>query len=206
VNFLAHLLLDHASPRAMIGSIMPDLVPGKWRHSDDPAIQRAIGRHRRVDLFTDTHVLFARSKARLFAQHGRYSGILVDVFYDHLLSRTWSAYHGEPLAHFIARVHDELGRHTRLMPPPMRPIVARLIEQRWLEAYGDDDGLRRILGMMSWRFSQRFGRLVSLEPAVDDLVLHRPGLAADFAAFFPALAAHMAGDDADMISVSNNGV
>ncbi len=205
MNFLAHLLLDHDSPQAMIGSLLPDLAPGRWRRSDDAAVQRAIDRHRRVDHFTDTHALFARSKARLFDAHGRYSGILVDVFYDHLLSGTWAAHHSEPLTRFIGRVYDALGRNLRLMPPPMRTPIARMIEQDWLGAYASEDGLRRVLAMMSWRLTQRFGRRVALERAVEDLALHRAGLAADFEAFFPELIHHMGGEVGDPMLAAGHG-
>lgn len=192
MNFLAHLVLDHASPRAMIGSLLPDLVPGPLRRSRDPDIARAIDRHRFIDAFADTHPAFARSKARLFPRYGRFSGILVDVFYDHLLSVAWPPHLDQPRTRFIARCYDALGTHLRIMPAPMRFAVVRMIDQDWLGAYADDQGLARILSMMSWRFTQRFGRRVRLEPAVEDLALHRRELTRDFEGFFPELAAAVA--------------
>lgn len=191
MNFLAHLLLDHATPEAMIGSLLPDLAPGPQRRSDHPAIQAAIDRHRRIDAFTDMHPLFARSKARLFPRHGRYSGILIDVFYDHLLSVSWETYHAQPLPRFIACGYESLGCRLAQMPPTMRLAVRRMIDQDWLGAYASDDGLRRILSMMSGRFSRRFGRRVELASAVEDLARHRAELASDFAGFFPDLLARM---------------
>lgn len=176
----------------MIGSLLPDLVSGRYRCSDDPVVAAAIERHRRVDVFTDTHRCFARSKARLFEQHGRFSGIVVDVFYDHLLSVAWDRHVTEPRAAFIARCYAALGANLRLMPPPMRTPITRMIEQDWLGAYVEVEGLRRILAMMSWRFTQRFGRTVRLEQAVEDLALHRAGLTEDFDEFYPALVAAMA--------------
>lgn len=198
MNFLAHLYFDHEDADAMIGALLPDLAPGRWRRLEAlPAtIADAAQRHRRIDRLTDAHPLVARSKQRIFAQQGRFSGILIDVYYDHLLSRSWSRYHDQPLAAFIARCYGLLAGAMRRMPPPMRPAIARMIEQDWLSAYATDAGLRRIVSMLAWRLTQRFGRTMVLDGAVAELAGHRRALADDFHAFFPDLIESMSRDGA----------
>lgn len=191
MNFLAHLYLADPTPASRIGNLLPDLCrirPGTPLHPD---VAAGVANHRRVDAFTDTHPLFARSKARLFPGCGRFSGIVVDIFYDHFLTLAWDAHCSAPLPDFVAQVHRDFRDHPRLMPPAVQPILVRLADQHWLLSYGDADGLRLCFRRMSVRFSERFGREVRLEQAVDLLAEHGDGLRRDFEAFFPQLVRHI---------------
>lgn len=191
MNFLAHLYLTDVEPAMMVGGLLPDLVRGPAPRGLDAAVAAGVANHRRVDAFTDTHPRFHRSRARLRPTQGIFSGILVDVFYDHFLSMGWDRLHPEPREAFIDRAHSALHRHAALAPPPMRPIVRRLIEQRWLGSYASFDGLRLTLGRMSARFTDRFERDIDLTTAVADLQTHYDALADDFACFFPDLLSHI---------------
>lgn len=193
MNFLAHLYLSDPTPASMIGNLLPDLVPGPLRPGVHPGVHPGIRNHKRVDAFTDTHPVFARSRTRLRPRHGRYSAILTDMFYDHFLAQTWDRYHDQPLDDFIDRTHAALAGHTHLMPDPMPAITGRMIEQDWLRSYATIEGMRRVLRMMSIRFSERLGRPVELEHAVDDLRPHGDGLASDFEEFFPQLIVYVTG-------------
>ena len=39
--------------------------------------------HRKLDSFTDSHPVFLRSRGRISDMNRRYSGVLIDMFYDH---------------------------------------------------------------------------------------------------------------------------
>ncbi|MCE9588975.1 MAG: ACP phosphodiesterase [Planctomycetes bacterium] len=193
MNFLAHLYLADNSPEAMIGSLIPDLVKPRQLPADlPPATLDAIAQHRRVDAFTDMHPVVARSKRRLFEHHGRYTGILVDVFYDHFLAADWAHYHDEPLTTFVSRVHAGFRSHSHLLPTDMRYPIDRLVEQDWLGSYATAEGIRVALERLSLRLSKRFERHVDLAAAVPDMIEHRDGLADDFRVFFPDLIAYSA--------------
>ncbi len=215
MNFLAHLYLADPTPASMIGNLLPDLVPGplnrgvqaqlrtgvdsrlhtvghRGEHRGgspglDPGVLAGAINHKRVDAFTDTHPVFARSRARLRPRHGRYSAILTDMFYDHVLAKHWNRYHDQPLDEFIDRAYTAMSEHTHLMPEPMAAITGRMIEQDWLRSYSTADGMRRILTMMSVRFSERLARSVELEHAVEDLQRHGDDFTDDFHEFFPEL-------------------
>jgi acyl carrier protein phosphodiesterase len=187
VNFLAHLYFADPTAASMVGNLLPDLVAGPLGEGLHPEVLAGAQNHRRVDAFTDTHPVFARSRARLRVRHGRYSGILVDMFYDHVLAARWDRYHDEPLDAFIVRVYAGLSEGIVLMPEPMPKITGRMIEQDWLGSYASADGMRRILRMMSVRFSERLGRRVELGHAVDDLLEDGDGFEGDFHEFFPEL-------------------
>lgn len=177
----------------MIGNLLPDMVPGPLNPSLHPEIRAGALNHKRVDAFTDTHPVFARSRARFRDKHGRFSAILTDLFYDHVLARDWSRHHDQPLDSFIDRAHAALAEGYDMMPEPMRPIIARLIEQGWLRRYATPDGMTDILEMMSARFTQRLHRPINLTKAIDDLPEIGAALTEDFAEFFPQLVTHVHG-------------
>lgn len=188
MNFLAHLYLSDPDPRSLIGNILPDVVRTRTLHDAlDPVILAGVHNHRRVDAFTDTHPLFLRSRARLASRHGRFSGILVDMLYDHFLARDWASHHPLPLHVFSRHVHAAIASHPHPLPPPMSEVVQAMLQQDWLCSYATVEGLELALCRMSRRFSQRFGREVVLQRVVDDLPELGDPLAADFDAFFPEL-------------------
>jgi acyl carrier protein phosphodiesterase len=187
MNFLAHLYLAEATPHAWIGAILPDLMRIRGDGGLHPAVYAAVVQHRRIDAFTDTHPLVGRAKARLFPRHGRYSGILVDVFFDHFLASDWPRYSPTPLPDFIAGVHGALADHRCLWPASTAAVFDRLIAQDWLSSYATVAGIEHVLWRMSRRFGERFGREVDLACAVAELVEQRDDLTGDFREFFPEL-------------------
>ena len=193
MNFLAHLYLSDPTPASMIGNLLPDLVPGPLDPSLPPDVLAGANNHKRVDAFTDTHRVFARSRARLRPRHGRYSAILADMFYDHVLARRWECYHDESLDDFVEKVYTGLAGGTDLMPVVMSKITGRMIRQDWLRSYATAEGMRRVLTMMSARFSARLGRPVELTHAVDDLLDQGEGFEGDFHEFFPEVADYVRG-------------
>ena len=140
--------------------------------------------HRRVDIFTDTHPLFPKSKARIGPRFNHFHGILVDIFYDHVLARHWKHYHAVPLNEYVQYVHDCFLTHEQLMPETMRAILPRMIQQNWLAAYATVEGIKLTLERMSQRITQRFDHTINLAPASEVLKQHRDGFTDDFHAFF----------------------
>ena len=195
MNFLAHLYLAEDSPGALIGNLLPDLVRGVRPPSDqlDPAVRAGAALHHRVDVFTDRHSVFRESKGRIRGRHGIFSGIIIDVFYDHFLSVEWSRYHPDPLSGFIAHVYQTFADHAHLMPLPMRLVTERMAAQDWLSSYGSIGGIGLTLARMSSRFRARFDRHVELDGAVADLEQHYDALGGDFSRFFPQLIAEVDG-------------
>ena len=140
--------------------------------------------HRRVDAFTDTHPVFARSRALFRDGHGRYSAILTDLFYDHVLARDWHRYHDQPLDRFIDQAHAALAEGFVLMPGPMRPIVARLIDQGVVALLRERGGDGGGAGDDVPAFHRASGPAVDLVSAVADWPEISEALADDFDAFF----------------------
>jgi len=93
MNFLAHIYLTDKLPLETIGNFMADGIKGKKYLKYGDEIQKGILIHRWIDSYTDSHSIVKQSTKRLHAKYGHYSGVIVDILYDHFLAKNWSHYH-----------------------------------------------------------------------------------------------------------------
>ena len=201
MNYLAHLYLTDDSPYGLVGSLLPDMVRGRADDQAHPLVMAAVRTHRRVDVFADTHPIFARSRERIGLAHRLLAGVIVDMIYDHFLATDWSQYSDVPLDDFVTYVHDVLRKHTYLMPDQMQSRIGRMIEQGWIRTYATVGGLNDRSAQMSAGISQRLGRTVRMQDAIADLEEEWSAFSADFHEFFPHIIEHVRGKAADRVSV-----
>lgn len=189
MNWLAHLRLAPEAGRTRIGNLAGDFVRGVDVQALHPQIRRGIEQHRAVDRFVDAHPLVRASRERLGPALRRFSGVLVDVFYDHFLARDWGAHgDGRPLHVFVAEVQAELVRHEALLPPRLQQALPWLRREDWLGSYASLSGIDAILR----RMARRSERTQPLAEGCVALRLHYEGLQEDFVAFWPLLLAEVA--------------
>jgi acyl carrier protein phosphodiesterase len=192
MNYLAHLYLADGTDESLIGNLMADFVKGNAHLALPAGVRRGIRLHRRVDAFTDTHPVVQRSIARISPRWGWFSGIILDVYFDHLLTLDWGRYSAVPLRDFVDGVYAVLRRHLDLLPEPMREVVARMVSEDRLTSYARLDGIAQALARISDRLRKRSSRPdIRLEEAMPDLAEHHEALRADFRDFFPELIRHV---------------
>jgi acyl carrier protein phosphodiesterase len=186
MNYLAHIYLASHSDDAMIGALLGDFVKPAADSMFSPEMAAEIVTHRKIDTFTDSHPLVLDAKALFQGPRRRYAGILLDVFYDHLLARHWARYADVDLDGFIARFYAALSRRAGVLPPNLARLAPYMIEQDWLGSYvsyaGVDSAVRRISTRLS-----RNGEL--MREALVDLEANYDALEKGFHAFFPELIA-----------------
>ena len=187
MNYLAHLYLADANPESLIGNLMGDFAKGPIDQHLSPAIRQGIALHRKIDAFTDSHPLFVQSRQRIRPPFRRYSGILVDIFYDHFLARDWAQYSPLSLRHFSRTVYAVLNAHYDHLPLPMRRSVSSMIANDGLLSYREVAGIERALRGIEGRLK----RPSRLGEAVAELGDNYASLATDFTAFFPELTAYV---------------
>lgn len=183
MNFLAHLCLTDGSGEALLGSVLPDLLGARVKGQLSDKIQRYMALHHQIDNFADCHPVFCRSRGRLGAEFARYSGVLVDVFYDHFLARNWTRYTGASLTEFAAKVYRAMGRIELELPPAVERRLRLMVTEDWLMQYEHLEGIRAALKGLG----RRSRRQVSFEGALEDLQREFVPLEEDFHAFFPDL-------------------
>ncbi len=186
MNWLAHLVLSEATPAFRVGNVLADVLPiGELRILPD-AFQGGIARHRAIDSFTDKHAVYRRSVARLHPPFRRYGGVVIDIFYDHMLTTTWDRYCDVPLVQFVAEFHRDVDACRSEIPPDIHPLFERMRTGAWLTSYGDLNGVRITLD----RVSRRLRRPFDLGAATDELRREYAALSEDFLEFFPQIRAH----------------
>jgi acyl carrier protein phosphodiesterase len=183
VNYLAHLFLAGSRPLDVVANLMGDFVRGPVDRRFDVRFHDGIRLHRQIDSFTDSHPIFVRSRLRLSARHRRFSALIMDVYYDHLLARNWDVYSAEPLERFTYRTYRILAAHHHLMPPSMQRRVTGMIKNNLLVAYRDKATTASVLVAIE----KRFRRPVTLADAVVDLMRSDSAIEKDFCHFFPEL-------------------
>ncbi len=181
MNYLAHLFLAGDSPESLLGNLAGDFVKGRLGDEFPPATRRGIVQHRKIDEFTDTHPAVAAFRRVIAAEHGHYSRVIADVFFDHFLACDWKVYSVEPFDAFLRRIFTSLDPLADEMPGRLRFVYPLMRDQRWLESYAEVEGIHTALRNLSRRFS----RAPRLETAAALLVNERNELRYRFRHFMP---------------------
>jgi acyl carrier protein phosphodiesterase len=190
VNFLAHLHLADGDPGDMTGGVAADFVRNPDLHLLTPEVFRGVMLHRLIDGFTDRHPVTLRSISRVSRKMGWFGGIVIDIYYDHILARDWAKYSSEPLAAFAARSYAVLEAGHTGVPEAAREFMRRFIDDDRLNSYATLAGIEDTLDRVSRVVAERIPhRAIPLTDAMPILVERDAELAADFHAFYPELMA-----------------
>src|SRR6478736_4267951 len=168
MNFLAHIYLSGENELIKIDNFMADGIRGKQFESFHPEIQKGILLHRAIDTFTDAHPIFRKSTQRLHAKYHHYSGIIVDIFYDHFLAKNWKQYSDEPLEDYVDRFYQSLLNNQELLSKRTKEFMPYMIEQNWLVSYQTTDGIGHILTQMDRRMKCNS----EMRYSIDELLLY----------------------------------
>ncbi len=186
MNFLAHIYLSGDNDLIKIGNLMADGIHGKHFDTFPIAIQKGIILHRSIDTFTDAHPIFRQSTKRLHANYHHYSGIIVDIFYDHFLAKNWSNYSDERLEDYSERFYQSLRDNYDDLTPKTQKMMPYLIEHNWLLSYQTIEGIESVLTKMDIRMKLDSNMRFS----VAELKTYYSDFESEFTAFFATLIVH----------------
>jgi len=190
MNLLAHALLSPDDPAVLAGNLTADWVKGRARLGLPADVRRGMALHQRIDAFTDAHPLVGQCAALLEPRWGRYSPVLVDLLFDHVLSVDWPRCAARERPALIAAAYAALRNHVHLLPAKAQWAVQALLADDWLSCYASLDGIALALTRMSARLNAR-GHGIELAPAVADFAAHRAAFHQAFHEFFPQLRRHV---------------
>ncbi len=184
MNLLAHLHLAGEDEDLIVGQVLGDFLERGWRNLVPAGVERGVRQHQQVDSFTDGHPLFKRSRARLPPELRRFAGIVVDIYYDHLLANHWGSFHRErSLEEFAQSRYRVLREREDVLTGRLRRALPSIVRHDWLTAYRDFEGIERALHGVS----RRLKRENPIAEAGAALRAEHEGLEEDFLEFFPAL-------------------
>ena len=180
MNFLGHFYLSGASEELIVGNFIADFVKGK-RYRDYPEdIARGILMHRENDAYTDTHECFRKSSKRLRPKYRHYSGVIVDMFYDHMLARNWDRYSDTSLEDYAEQIYSIIKSRWSLLPEGSRYMLPYMTRGNWLLRYAQPEGIHQSLTGLDRR--TRFNS--KMDEAIHDLHEHYELIAEEFSHFF----------------------
>jgi len=191
MNWLAHVFLSEPDVEFQLGNLLADVVRGAQRDSMSANFIRGAACHKAIDAFTDAHPIVKRSRARLSSERRRFSGVLVDVFYDYFLARNFERYSSIALDAYTSAFYASVKAHPMTLPPDAQLMLERIMRHDLLASYARVEGVERALNRISTYLGSRWRKQFNLERGVADLLAHEAALAADFHEFFPALQAHV---------------
>jgi len=155
MNFLAHIYLSGDDDLVTIGNFIADGIKGKDYKKFPKNIQTGIMLHREIDTFTDAHKTVRLSTKRLHKKYGHYSGVIVDILYDHFLAKKWHLYSQIPLEDYVHNFYDSLKEHFEILPVRIQKMIPYMIGSNWLLSYASIDGIARVLEGMNRRTKNR---------------------------------------------------
>ena len=182
MNFLAHALLAGDDDDDRVGGLMGDFVKGLLPAGLPPALASGVALHRAIDSFADRHPAFAASRARISATRRRVAGVLVDLFYDHLLARDWADHGAGSLDDYTAGIYAALQRYRGILPAPAEAVANRMQANDWLASYRDVAAVGRAIDLMA---IHRLRRPNALAGGIEEFLADAQGFAADFRTFLP---------------------
>jgi acyl carrier protein phosphodiesterase len=183
MNFLAHIYLSGDNELITIGNFVADGVRGNKYKLYPTELQAGIRLHREIDTYTDAHPLFRACTKRLHKGYGHYSGVIVDIFFDHFLAKNWTHYSVTPFEAYIDDFYISLNKHLDILPTRFKNMTPILIEGNWLLSYATIDGIQHVLNGMNRRTKGRS----KMNEATNELKENYIDFEKDFTEFFEDL-------------------
>ena len=183
MNYLAHIYLSGTNDLLKIGNFMADSIKGHDYEKFDSEIKKGILLHRHIDSFTDMHPIYRQSKHRLHEKYGHYSGVIMDILYDHFLAKNWSKYSNEKLEDYANDFYQLLQDNYDILTERIKGMMPYMIARNWFVSYASIAGLEMILFQMDYKTKHR----ANMQEAIVELQDFYTEFESEFFLFFEEL-------------------
>jgi len=151
MNYLAHSFLSNNNPALIVGNFVADHISGNHFENYPPDIIEGVKLHRRIDTFTDSHLKFKESKRLFYNGYEKYSGILIDIYFDHLLAKNFHNYSQISLNAYCNTVYSVYNEHKQLLPESSNGFLNYVLQNNIYYAYSTVEGIEKVLYHLSHR-------------------------------------------------------
>jgi acyl carrier protein phosphodiesterase len=183
VNFLAHFHQAWPDEGLLVGALEGDYYKGLIGPELPAGIAQGVRLHRAIDAYTDSHPQIVALRSQFPTGLRRYSGILLDLSFDHYLTLHWRQFSDHPLPHFNHQVLDVLEGHTEHLGSATLIMLERLRGYDILNRYDD---WQMVIDVAA-RIGERFSRGNPLLDIGDHVAPLRPQIEESFLKFYPQL-------------------
>lgn len=157
MNYLAHQFLSGDNPGIRVGNFMADFIKGNKFQNFEKDIQTGILFHREIDWYTDNHKITVELREEFRAYFGKYSGVALDLYFDHFLAKNWEKYSNKDLGEYTHEVYEIMDQHSELFPNRLKNMLFYMKRDNWLLGYQYLEGIGRALTGLSKRTSFESG-------------------------------------------------
>lgn len=175
------------SDEIKIGNFIGDYVKGRNYEKYPELVRKGIVLHRKIDRFTDIHPVVNQSKMHLKKRFRRYSGVIVDIFYDHFLASEWGMFSRHPLPQYVVNMYEILVSNYFILPNEIKTFLPFFIINNWLESYTSIEGIEGVLRRMTRRTSLPNETTFAISELRKNYHLFRD----EFLHFFPEMIAYV---------------
>ncbi|MEE4214437.1 MAG: ACP phosphodiesterase, partial [Bacteroidales bacterium] len=135
MNVLAHIYLSGDSDEIIIGNYIGDYVKGRDYLKYPELIKKGIILHRHIDDFTDKHPVVHRSKILFTKKYHKYAGVVIDILYDHYLTKEWDTFSRRPIESITYQFYRAMVNNYDILPPKVQDRFPFFIINNWIESY-----------------------------------------------------------------------
>jgi acyl carrier protein phosphodiesterase len=188
MNYLAHIHLAHATNTSMVGNFLGDFVKGNNLDSLPTELEQGVRLHRAIDTFTDQHAEVRALKQLFPSSIRRMSGVVIDVYFDHLLCRYWGQYSQAPLVGVLNSFYSTLSSTS--LAPHMDPhgvfenVKRAMVKNQWLHEYSNISAIHRAFNQIEKRLGHR---VIFAQESIDFVTDADHQFAKAFEQFYPQL-------------------
>ncbi len=180
MNYLAHSFLSNNQPGLLVGNFIADHIHGNNFEIYSPEVIEGIKLHRKIDSFTDSHPKFKESKRLFYQSFEKYSGILIDIYFDHLLAKNFEHNSLISLHDYCNNVYSVYQNHISLLPNSSVNFLNYVLQNNIYQAYSSIEGIEKVL----FHLSQRINHGVLLNNSIEDFIRNENELKRNFDDFF----------------------
>jgi len=191
VNYIAHIHQAHTTQTSLLGNFMGDFVKGSDLEHLPDAIAQGVRLHRKIDSFTDSHPIIIQLRESFPASLRRMSGVVIDVYFDHLLCLHWSRVSEVELDTMLNLFYQELAaKHVVLASKKTQlrfaAVKQGLLTHQWLQDYAQREHCIRAF----FSIEKRLGNKISFAKQADIFLAQKhDDLQQAFIQFYPLLLA-----------------
>jgi acyl carrier protein phosphodiesterase len=153
MNFLAHAWLSGENEMVTAANVTGDAYKGKISAELPTEFRAGLQLHRYIDKLTDTNEELKKAALLLRPHYGRYSGVALDVWLDHILASEFEKYHTLSLRQFSDSVYKCIQNHQHLLNTEARLVGMYMWQHDWLFNYTSASYIHNVFYRMSKRFN-----------------------------------------------------
>lgn len=153
MNYLAHSLLSFNDEEILIGNFIADHVRLHQSKHLPERIQKGITIHRKIDMFTDSHPLFIKSKRHFYDGFERYSGVLMDIYFDYLLAKNFHRFSDIALPDYTQNLYAILKKNRVHLPESSQRFLDYVLQNNTFFEYSKMEGIELVLKHLSYRIN-----------------------------------------------------